>query len=84
MKAPVLVVHGSEDRLIPPFLGRSLYEQAHEPKRFVLVDGVASLMTAAAPQRIERLLAIEALGRRLADAGVVDTIRERTGAAEEE
>mgnify|MGYP001809834905 CR=1 FL=1 len=37
--APVLVVHGSEDRLIKPELGRRLYEQAAEPKRFVLVEG---------------------------------------------
>ena len=37
--APVLVVHGSEDRLIRPELGRRLYEQAAEPKRFVLVEG---------------------------------------------
>jgi alpha-beta hydrolase superfamily lysophospholipase len=36
---PVLVVHGSDDRLIRPELGRALYEQAHEPKRFVRVDG---------------------------------------------
>jgi uncharacterized protein len=38
-RVPVLVVHGSEDRLIPPALGRALYEQAPEPKRFVLVEG---------------------------------------------
>ncbi|MFO1328042.1 MAG: alpha/beta fold hydrolase [Rubrivivax sp.] len=38
-RAPVLVVHGSDDRLIPPELGRRLYEAAPEPKRFVLVDG---------------------------------------------
>ncbi|MFT3816450.1 MAG: alpha/beta fold hydrolase [Rubrivivax sp.] len=38
-RAPVLVVHGSDDRLIPPELGRALFEQAPEPKRFVLVDG---------------------------------------------
>jgi alpha-beta hydrolase superfamily lysophospholipase len=37
--APVLVVHGSEDRLIQPELGRALYEHAREPKRFVLVEG---------------------------------------------
>ena len=36
---PVLVVHGSDDRLIRPELGRALYERAREPKRFVLVDG---------------------------------------------
>ncbi len=37
--APVLVVHGSEDRLIPPELGRRLFERAADPKRFVLVEG---------------------------------------------
>jgi alpha-beta hydrolase superfamily lysophospholipase len=37
--APVLVVHGSEDRLISPELGRALYERARQPKRFVLVQG---------------------------------------------
>jgi len=38
-KVPVLVVHGSADRLIAPELGRALYERAPQPKRFVLVDG---------------------------------------------
>jgi alpha-beta hydrolase superfamily lysophospholipase len=37
--APVLVVHGSQDRLIHPDLGRALYEEARAPKRFVLVEG---------------------------------------------
>ena len=36
---PVLVVHGSDDTLIPPALGRSLFDRAKEPKRFVLVEG---------------------------------------------
>jgi alpha-beta hydrolase superfamily lysophospholipase len=39
VKAPLLVVHGSDDRLIQPALGRQLYELAKSPKRFVLVDG---------------------------------------------
>lgn len=39
VRVPVLVVHGSEDRLIHPELGRALYAQAHAPKRFVLVEG---------------------------------------------
>lgn len=39
VRAPVLVVHGSEDRLVPPAIGRALYETAPEPKRFVLVEG---------------------------------------------
>lgn len=36
---PVLVVHGSEDTLIRPELGRALYAQANTPKRFILVEG---------------------------------------------
>ncbi len=39
VKAPLLVVHGSDDRLIPVSLGRSLYDKATVPKRFVLVEG---------------------------------------------
>ena len=39
VKAPVLVVHGSQDSLIPPDLGRALYERAPEPKRWELVEG---------------------------------------------
>jgi hypothetical protein len=39
LRVPVLVVHGSEDQLISPELGRALYDQAPQPKRFVLVDG---------------------------------------------
>jgi alpha-beta hydrolase superfamily lysophospholipase len=39
VKAPVLVVHGSEDRLISPALGRALFDRAPGPKRFVLVRG---------------------------------------------
>ena len=37
--SPLLVMHGSHDRLIAPELGRKLYERAREPKRFVLVEG---------------------------------------------
>ena len=39
VKAQLLVVHGSEDRLIPSSLGRLLYDKATVPKRFVLVEG---------------------------------------------
>jgi alpha-beta hydrolase superfamily lysophospholipase len=37
--SPLLVVHGGQDGLIMPELGRALYERAREPKRFVLVEG---------------------------------------------
>ena len=39
VRVPVLVVHGEADALIPPALGRALYERASAPKRFVLVEG---------------------------------------------
>lgn len=37
--SPVLVVHGTQDRLIPPELGRRLFDAAAQPKAFVLVEG---------------------------------------------
>jgi uncharacterized protein len=39
VKVPVLVVHGDNDTLIRPELGRRLFERATSPKRFVLVEG---------------------------------------------
>lgn len=37
--SPLLVVHGSDDRLIAPELGRRLFDAAQHPKQFVLVEG---------------------------------------------
>ena len=37
--SPLLVVHGGEDRLIQPELGRKLYNAAQGRKAFVLVEG---------------------------------------------
>ena len=39
VRSPVLVVHGSQDQLIRPDLGRALYERAPQPKRWLLVEG---------------------------------------------
>ena len=36
--SPVLVVHGANDRMIQPSLGRALFERAREPKRFILAE----------------------------------------------
>ena len=37
--SPLLVVHGTADKLIPPALGQRLFDAAQQPKRFVLVEG---------------------------------------------
>jgi uncharacterized protein len=40
VKAPLLVVHGGADTMVPHELGLALYERAKPPKRFVLLDGI--------------------------------------------
>ena len=40
-KAPILIVHGTEDRVIPIDHGEALFEVAPEPKRFVRLEGGA-------------------------------------------
>ncbi|CAN5393010.1 alpha/beta hydrolase [soil metagenome] len=62
VKAPVLVVHGSEDRLIPERLGRALYEKASQPKRFVLVEGGSHHNTNSVGQRQYREALREVFG----------------------
>ena len=64
VKAPLLVVHGSEDRLIQPGLGRALFERARSPKRFVLVDGGTHHNTNAVGQDAYRKAIAELFGWR--------------------
>ncbi|MBC8056531.1 MAG: alpha/beta fold hydrolase [Rhizobiales bacterium] len=64
VKAPLLVVHGSEDRLIQPTLGRALFERARSPKRFVLVDGGTHHNTNAVGQEAYRSAIAELFGWR--------------------
>ncbi len=49
--SPLLVVHGSDDQLIKPELGRRLFEAASEPKQFVMVDGGSHFDTNARGQQ---------------------------------
>jgi uncharacterized protein len=63
--APLLVVHGSEDRLIKPELGRALFERAKDPKRFVLVEGGTHHNTNAVGQVQYRQAVAELFGLRL-------------------
>jgi alpha-beta hydrolase superfamily lysophospholipase len=37
--SPLLIVHGSDDSLVPSRFGQRLYEQATAAKRFVLIEG---------------------------------------------
>jgi uncharacterized protein len=64
VKAPLLVVHGSEDHLIQPTLGRALYERAPGPKRFVLVDGGTHHNTNAVGHEAYREALAELFGMR--------------------
>jgi alpha-beta hydrolase superfamily lysophospholipase len=64
--APMLVVHGSEDRLIKPELGRALFDRARDPKRFVLVEGGTHHNTNAVGQGHYRQAVAELFGLRLA------------------
>lgn len=66
VRAPVLVVHGSEDRLIQPDLGRALYERARGPKRFVLVEGGTHHNTNAVGQDDYRRAVADLFGLRTA------------------
>ena len=50
LKMPLLVVHGDEDSLIPPQLGRMLFDAAPNPKRFELVLGGTHFNTNAVGQ----------------------------------
>ena len=66
VRAPVLVVHGSEDRLIQPDLGRALFERARGPKRFVLVEGGTHHNTNAVGQNDYRRAVADLFGLRTA------------------
>ncbi len=41
LDAPVLMMHGAEDQVIPISLGRELFSVANEPKTFVAIEGAA-------------------------------------------
>jgi hypothetical protein len=62
VRAPVLVVHGSADGLIPPALGRALYEAAPGVKRFLLVEGGSHHNTNAVGQPQYRQALAEMFG----------------------
>lgn len=60
--SPLLVVHGSEDRLIKPELGQKLFEAARGPKAFVLVEGGSHHNTNSVGQPLYRQALAELFG----------------------
>jgi fermentation-respiration switch protein FrsA (DUF1100 family) len=40
VRCPVLVIHGTEDRVIPFWHGEALYRKANDPKRKLWLEGV--------------------------------------------
>jgi len=62
VRTPVLVVHGSNDSLIRPELGRALYERISAPKRFVLVEGGSHHNTNSVGQPLYRAAITELFG----------------------
>ena len=44
VRAPLLIVHGEQDRVVPFALGQRLFAAAHQPKRHVAFPGVGHLV----------------------------------------
>jgi len=63
--SPLLVVHGSQDQLIKPELGRRLFDAARNPKAFVLVEGGSHHNTNSLGQAQYRSAITELFGLRL-------------------
>lgn len=57
VRAPLLVMHGDRDSIVPIDLGRALFDMAPEPKMFWTVAGADhnDLVETAGPQYRERL-----------------------------
>lgn len=62
--SPLLVVHGANDSLIPPELGRKLYDAATGRKAFVLVEGGSHHNTNSVGQAQYRVAINELFGLR--------------------
>jgi uncharacterized protein len=71
LAAPLLVVAGERDRIVPAAHSRRLFDAAPEPKRFVLLPGADhnDLELLAGPRLLEALLAF------LRDAGALGATR---------
>jgi fermentation-respiration switch protein FrsA (DUF1100 family) len=79
--SPLLVVHGGEDRLILPDLGRKLYEAAAQPKMFLLVPGGSHHDTnlVGQPQYRQALAQLFQMDRSLADGAQNEALQVASG-----
>lgn len=59
VRAPLLIIHGDDDRMVPYAMGKALYDAANEPKSFWTVTGARHLniVETAGPQYRKRLQA---------------------------
>lgn len=69
--APLVVVHGTADRLIPVEMGRTIYAAAHGPKRMVEIPGAVHVLEAGAGWDEARRFVEEAIGGRAEPAALV-------------
>jgi alpha-beta hydrolase superfamily lysophospholipase len=72
--SPLLVVHGGDDRLIQPALGRRLYEAAKGRKAFVLVEGGSHHNTNSVGQAQYRTALTSLFGMRDLSAAAVKVV----------
>jgi len=63
--SPLLVIHGSNDRVVPTELGQQLYAAARPPKRFILVD--------EGTHRNAQAKGMRAIGTNMAELFALDT-----------
>jgi fermentation-respiration switch protein FrsA (DUF1100 family) len=64
--APLLVIAGDRDDIVPLSLSRLLYDAAVEPKRFVLVPGAGH----NDPELLDGGLMLDEIERRMSDEGI--------------
>ncbi len=57
VKAPILIIHGTRDEVIPFELGKALFDAAHQPKSFWELDGSGhnNILETAGPAYRQRL-----------------------------
>lgn len=53
---PILIVHGTDDRVLPPSCSKDVYARAGEPRRLEIVEGVGHTLDEGAEQIYDLLL----------------------------